>query len=84
MAQRFQEWATNLLGFQSVAQFGAQQVQLQNTHGFSVDCEAFIGPRPVGFEATSLAMIRDNAAVVPIDWISSGIGRLTLLPQSTP
>lgn len=75
MELRVQDWLTDLLGLQSVlpSQFGAQQVELQTSDQVAVECSTFFFPKPIEYESVSLAMVRDNLAVVPTDWNSNGM-----------
>lgn len=74
MAARFQDWITNILGVQSVAQFGARQPQHYHDPAIlaEVDCSAYLAPTLKGFETTSLVFVKDNLAVVP-EWSGGGI-----------
>jgi len=74
MAARFQDWFTNILGVQSVAQFGAQQTQHHHDHATlaDVDCSTYLTPTPVAFETVSLAIIRGSLAVIP-EWSGRSI-----------
>ncbi|KAK5948926.1 hypothetical protein OHC33_010012 [Knufia fluminis] len=69
MAASLQDWFTNILGVQSVAEFGAQQPQYQHDPAVlaEVDCSSYLLSNPEGFERTSLAFFKDNLAVVP-EW----------------
>lgn len=74
MAARFQNWVTNILGIQSVAQFGAQQSTYNHdpTELGQADCSQYLWPLPRGFEEISLAVIKNNLAVVP-DWLGGSV-----------
>lgn len=74
MAARFQEWFGNLLAVQSVAQFGAQQHHYQDdsTGLAEFECSSYLVPTPKGFGSTSLAVVKDNLAVIP-EWNGGGI-----------
>lgn len=74
MAASLQDWFTNILGVQSVAEFGAQQPQYQHDPAVlaEVDCSSYLLSNPEGFERTSLAFFKDNLAVVP-EWSGGSI-----------
>lgn len=79
MELRFQDWFANILGVQSVAQFGAKQPQTQDeVHDPNVDCNAFINSLPSSYAGQSIAHIKDNLAVIPDDWNGGNISTNSL------
>ncbi|KAK5075577.1 hypothetical protein LTR64_001784 [Lithohypha guttulata] len=74
MELRFQDIFTNILGFQSVAQFGAKQVHTQDdVHDINTDCSAFIEILPSELHGGSIAKVKNNLAVIPEDWTSGSV-----------
>lgn len=80
MSLRLSELITNLLGAQSVAQFG---VQSPGSDVGSVDfpgeppvagCGAYLNALPSNVPQ-SVAFVRENLAVVPEDWTNGGISQ---------
>ena len=70
------DWITNLLGVQSVASFGAKQVGLEDVSALQdVECSRYFeGPGLI--PEVSVKLAKENLAVIPDDWVSSGVGML--------
>lgn len=83
MAVRFQDWFTNILGIQSVAQFGAQQPPYQRnpTARAEVECSSYLAPTPPSFETTSLSFVKDGLAVLP-EWSGGSVSTFTYGPAN--
>jgi len=79
MAVQLQDWLTNILGVQSVAQFGAKQPQYQHDASVSanVDCSRYLTPLPQHFDSASVVYVKENLAVVP-EWSGGNISTFTL------
>ena len=74
MELRFQDWFTNILGVQSVAQFGAKQVRPEDVLPSSdVDCSPYLKVLPASFSHPSVVFAKDNLAVVPDDFTGGSI-----------
>lgn len=75
MDLRIQDWFTNLLGVQSVTQFGAKQYNTQDGLAPSdTDCSPYFdAPSTVG--APSILNVKQNLAVIPEDWTGGSVGK---------
>lgn len=81
MALRVPDWVTNLLGAQSVAQFGAKQYNTADGLAPSdIDCSSYFETPSTIVGAPSFLHIKQNLAVVPDDWTGSGVGKKRQLP----
>ena len=84
MAAAVQDWLTDLLGVQSVLQFGAQQPGYQHDAAAlaEVDCTPYLARIPDAYSAVSLSVIRDNLAVVP-EWTGGSVSTSNTSPTSS-
>lgn len=82
------DWLTNVLGVQSLTQFGAAassaQHTIQNDIDWSKDCGAFISSTHNSQTPSSVVWVKDNLAVVPEEYENSGIGMLSTRTTSIP
>lgn len=84
----FTDLFTNLLGVQSLAQFGVKQAEeghIPATDDLNLNCDAFVRNLPATFSAgaASVVYVQDNLAVVPEHWRGEGVGKfLTLFDRS--
>lgn len=74
------DWLTNVLGVQSLTQFGAAtsvaQYTIQNDIDWSKDCGALISSTQNSQSPSGVVWVKDNLAVVPEEYENSGVGML--------
>lgn len=76
MELRLTDWMTNLLGVQSVAQFGAQP-QTGGQDILDADCSALFTTSPNAVGSSAVASVKNHLAVIPNDWTAGGVSEST-------
>lgn len=74
----FSDLFTNILGIQSLTQFGAKPAEPEHiVNHDDLTCDAFTQTLPSTFSAggASVVYIKENLAVVPEHWVGKGVGK---------